>query len=62
MPPQQFQRLLDFGGDGGDLGAHWGSSSSAHSTVSFDSRKAHAFARAASTQPGRLSLSQAFHP
>jgi hypothetical protein len=22
MPPQQFQRLLDFGGDGGDLGAH----------------------------------------
>jgi hypothetical protein len=29
MPPQQFQRLLDFGGDGGDLGAHWGSSFSA---------------------------------
>jgi hypothetical protein len=24
MPPQQFQRLLDFGGDGGDLGAHLG--------------------------------------
>jgi hypothetical protein len=22
MPPQQFQRLLDFGGDGGGLGAH----------------------------------------
>jgi hypothetical protein len=29
MPPQQFQRLLDFGGDGGDLGAHWDSSFSA---------------------------------